>query len=47
MTTRLYADQKQLPLEQGTVRLKHEKIHARLKDTAAMLVSPSRDSGQE
>ena len=33
MTTRLYADQKQLPLEQGTVRLKHEKIHA--EDCAA------------
>lgn len=28
MTLRLYADQKQWPLERVTVRLKHEKIHA-------------------
>jgi uncharacterized OsmC-like protein/alpha-beta hydrolase superfamily lysophospholipase len=28
MTIRLYADLKQLPLEQVTVRLKHEKVHA-------------------
>lgn len=29
MTLRMYADQKQWPLERVTVRLKHEKIHAR------------------
>ncbi|HSN40891.1 MAG TPA: OsmC family protein, partial [Burkholderiales bacterium] len=29
MTLRLYADQKQWPLERVTVRLRHEKIHAR------------------
>jgi len=29
MTIRMYADLKQLPLERVTVRLKHEKIHAR------------------
>ena len=28
MTIRLYADQKQLPLEKVTVWLRHEKIHA-------------------
>jgi uncharacterized OsmC-like protein/alpha-beta hydrolase superfamily lysophospholipase len=28
MTLRLYADRKQLPLEQTTVRLRHDKIHA-------------------
>ncbi len=28
MTLRMYADQKQMPLEKITVRLKHEKIHA-------------------
>ena len=33
MTIRLYADQKQLPLEKVTVRLRHEKIHA--EDCAA------------
>jgi putative redox protein len=29
MTLRLYADRKNWPLEHVTVRLKHEKIHAR------------------
>ena len=28
MTLRLYAERKQLPLEQTTVRLRHDKIHA-------------------
>ena len=28
MTLRAYADQKQLPLDRVTVRLRHEKIHA-------------------
>ena len=28
MTLRLYADLKQLPLDQVTVRLRHEKVHA-------------------
>jgi len=28
MTVRMYADLKELPLDQVTVRLKHEKVHA-------------------
>ena len=28
MTLRLYADRKQLPLQQTSVRLRHKKIHA-------------------